>query len=206
VNQDQPAGISAEAKQDGAPPQALVIAADSLPWPRRVGPLAWTALQHLALSSHRTDEGWAVAVGVRDIAAGLGVTKDTAARAISVLLDSGLVSRGRVEVPGGQPRSGYLLHLPSPVRLIDWPIHHEAGRIEPDRSPEFRDTKPGGRRLGGLLQPARPGHGQGAAGTRDNDQVPRQLYHENSRGGPVLVRGQRRREAPATFGDREEMR
>jgi hypothetical protein len=99
----------------------LVIAAESLPWPRRVGPLAWTALQHLALSSHHTDQGWAVAVGVRDIAVGLGVTKDTVARAVSTLVDTGLVSRGRVRTRGGQPRSGYLLHLPHPIRLIAAP-------------------------------------------------------------------------------------
>jgi hypothetical protein len=119
VTQDQPASDTTWTRRKGtAPGPALVIARDSLPWRRRLGPLAWTTLQHLALSSYRTDQGWAVAVGVREIAAGVGVTKDTAARAVSVLVETGLVSRSRVRTPGGRRRSGYLLHLPSPIRLV----------------------------------------------------------------------------------------
>jgi hypothetical protein len=119
---NQPARCVTGTKQNAASRSpALVIAAESLLWRRRVGPLAWTALQHLALSSHRTDQGWAAAIGVRDVAAGLGVTKDTAARAISTLVDTGLVSRGRVETPAGRRCSDYLLHLPQPMRLIAAP-------------------------------------------------------------------------------------
>jgi hypothetical protein len=121
MNPNQPASSVTEMKNGASRAPALVIAAESLPWQRRVGPLAWTAFQHLALSSHHTDQGWAVAVGVRDIAGGLGITKDTAARAVSTLLNTGLVSRGRVQTPGGRRCSGYLLHLPQPIRLIAAP-------------------------------------------------------------------------------------
>jgi MarR family len=110
---------------------ALVITAAHPPWYQRLGPLAWTALQHLALNSHRTDQGRSAAVGVRDVAAGLGVTKDTAARAISQLVSTGLVTRERVEVPGGHQRSGYLLHLPDSMSLIDGHSHLH------DRSPRL---------------------------------------------------------------------
>jgi DNA-binding MarR family transcriptional regulator len=103
---------------------ALVIGSDSLVWQQRLTPRAWTTLQHLALRSRRTQQGWAAAVGVRDVAAGIGVTKDTAARAISALVTAGLVTRQPVEKTGGSRRSGYLLHLPRAMRLID----------EPDRS------------------------------------------------------------------------
>jgi hypothetical protein len=100
---------------------ALVIAPGSQPWAQRLGPLAWTTLQHLALASQATDNGRAAAVGVRDIAAGIGVTKDTAARAVSALINGGLVIRGRVESTGGGRRSGYLLRLPETLSLIDSP-------------------------------------------------------------------------------------
>ena len=102
---------------------ALVIGSDSLVWQQRLTPRAWATLQHLALRSRRTQQGWAAAVGVRDVAAGIGVTKDTAARAISALVTAGLVTRQPVEKTGGSRRSGYLLHLPRAMRLIDDPDH-----------------------------------------------------------------------------------
>jgi hypothetical protein len=54
---DTPAG----AERPVAP--VLVAYPDSGPLRRRLGPLAWVALEHLALSSHRTDQGWAAPVG-----------------------------------------------------------------------------------------------------------------------------------------------
>jgi DNA-binding MarR family transcriptional regulator len=121
------------------PRPALVIGNDSLLWQRRLTPRAWTALQHLALRSRRTQHGWAAAVGVRDVAAGIGVTKDTAARAISALVTAGLVTRQPVEKTGGSRRSGYLLHLPRTMRLIDDPnqsrrAHH--GEEDPPGAPD----------------------------------------------------------------------
>ena len=46
---------------------ALVITPDSVLLRRQLGPLAWMALQHLALNCHRTEGGWAAGLGVRDI-------------------------------------------------------------------------------------------------------------------------------------------
>ncbi len=109
---------------------ALVITADSLPWRRRLGSLAWTALQQLALSSHHTEQGWAAPVGVRDVAQGLRVTKDTAARAVSTLVTAGLVTRNRVEMPGRRRRPGYILHLPAPMWLIGDPMYLDGIRDE----------------------------------------------------------------------------
>ncbi len=122
MNVKQPADTVSPAsgsRQPGAP--ALVVTAQSVQLCRRLGPLAWMALQYLAVSSHRVDRGWAAAAGVRHVATGIGVTKDTAARAISRLVTAGLVTRDRVDVPGGRRRSGYLLHLPEEIRLIDRP-------------------------------------------------------------------------------------
>jgi DNA-binding MarR family transcriptional regulator len=132
VNLNQPAGGAAQTTQNGVPRGlALVVAAESLPWPRRLGPLAWTALQHLALSSHHTEQGRAVPVGVRDLAAGLGVTKDTAARAVSRLVAEGLVTREPVGTRTGYRRSGYLLHLPEAMRVIDRLDHLRAADDQP---------------------------------------------------------------------------
>ena len=94
---------------------ALVIGSDSLVWQQRLTPRAWATLQHLALRSRRTQQGWTAAVGVRDVAAGIGVTKDTAARAVARLVSVGLVTREQVKVPDGCCRSGYSLHLPEPM-------------------------------------------------------------------------------------------
>ena len=65
-----------------SPEAALVLGTDSRHW-RRVGPLAWAALEHLALAARPDHQGWAAPLGVRDIATGIGVTKDTAARAVT---------------------------------------------------------------------------------------------------------------------------
>ncbi|MDA8045750.1 MAG: hypothetical protein M0Z30_11025 [Actinomycetota bacterium] len=56
------------------------------------GPLAWAPLEHLALAAHPDRQGWAAPLGVREIATGIGVTKDTAARAVTALSAAGLVT------------------------------------------------------------------------------------------------------------------
>jgi DNA-binding MarR family transcriptional regulator len=119
VNLKELAPDATRTDQRGPAASALVIGADSAAWQRRLGPLAWMALQHLALSSHRSEAGWAAAVGVRDIAAGIAVTKDTAARAVSALISAGLLTRARVEALGGHRRSGYLVQLPQSMWLVD---------------------------------------------------------------------------------------
>jgi DNA-binding MarR family transcriptional regulator len=73
----------------------------------------------MALAAHPTERGWAVPMGVRDIAAGVAVTKDTVARAVSRLTRAGLVTRTHVEVLGAGRRSGYLLILPDSLRVIE---------------------------------------------------------------------------------------
>jgi hypothetical protein len=182
VNLNEPAGSGIETKHNGAPPgPVLVIAGESLPWRRRVGPLAWTALQHLALSSHHTDQGWAVVAGVRDIAVGLGVTKDTAARAVLILIDTGLVSRARVQTLEGRRRSGYLLHLPQAIRLV----------ANPDRGgtcPEYEDKE--GFRVG-----EKPSYGRG----------PGEPHARRSWDHLALVAPARRDQALVSHCDRAEM-
>jgi hypothetical protein len=85
----------------------LVIGPESQQSRRKLGALAWAALEHLALSARQDEHGWAAPVGVRDVATAIGVTKDTAARAVATLATAGLVTRSLVEThdqtPSGLP-------------------------------------------------------------------------------------------------------
>lgn len=103
----------------------LLVAAESRAWRRQLGALAWAALEHLALAAQPDELGWAAPVGVRDVAAGLGVTKDTAARAVASLAAAGLVAFAQVETVEGQRRSGYRLTLPEGIRLRHCPVDQD---------------------------------------------------------------------------------
>ena len=95
----------------------LCIDPGSREWRRQLGVLAWAALEDLALSAHPSDQGWVAPVGVRDIARGIGVTKDTAARAVHILSSARLVVFERVAGRDGRPRSGYRLQLPDGIQV-----------------------------------------------------------------------------------------
>jgi excisionase family DNA binding protein len=66
-------------------------------------------------------------MGVREIAAGLGVIDDTAAPAVSHLATAGPVTRGRVNREDGRRRSGYLFDLPQTVLLVERVRRPEGG-------------------------------------------------------------------------------
>ena len=87
----------------------------------RLGPVAWVVFEALALAAERDDAGWIAPLGVRDLAAGLGMNKDTAARAVTALIAAGLVARERLGDTGGGRRSGYRLRLPAGTELCPAP-------------------------------------------------------------------------------------
>jgi IclR helix-turn-helix domain len=95
---------------------------------RQVGPLAWAVLEELALTAQPDDRGWITPLGVRAIAAAIGVTKNTAARAVITLRSAGLVTPDRVKTTEGQSVSAYRLALPEG---IDIPIQAQA--VGPER-------------------------------------------------------------------------
>lgn len=107
---------------------ALVTEPPAAAWRRRLGPLAWVALEHLALSSHLSDQGWVAPMGVRDVATGIGVTKDTAARAVATLRAAGLVVFVHVESQNGRKRSGYQIRLPESLKLSACPVGEDSLR------------------------------------------------------------------------------
>lgn len=174
---------------------ALVTEPPSRPWRRRLGPLACVALEHLALSSHLTDQGWVAPMGVRGLATGIGVTKDTAARAVATLRAAGLVVLTRVEGPGGRRRSGYRLHLPEPLQLFDCPVRADSPRNGssccPEREYEDRTCCPEGEY---------DGEGEAEAdGLPDSDNGSRRHPLE----GIALLSRPSDRDRPAPQGERD---
>lgn len=72
----------------------LFVAAESRQARRRLGPTAWAVLEDVALDAYLDDHARLVAVtSVRRVALQLGISKDTAARALLRLADAGLVER-----------------------------------------------------------------------------------------------------------------
>lgn len=70
---------------------AIMVLPSSRTTRRTVGPLAWLALEELALSAGAGPEGFVVETSVRDLATRLNVGKDAAAVALARLADLGLV-------------------------------------------------------------------------------------------------------------------
>ena len=129
---------------------------------RRVGPTAWTVLQLAAACSDREVSG----VSARRVAAELGVSKDTAARALRVLTGAGLLE-------------------PLPVGSRRWPIR--AGRIPAPR-PERRSCPRRERARDTVVDAVPSEHRQPAAPRRsrlnrgsNDDRSPAQHTEEVSR-------------------------
>jgi hypothetical protein len=110
--------------------QTLVLARASRVWCRRLGPLAWAVLEDLALGAHSDTAGWVAPVGVRHVAAAIGVNKDTAARAVAVLGAAGLVTLMPVQGLNGRRRSGYRLNLPDETKLQGRPTNPDSHNEE----------------------------------------------------------------------------
>jgi hypothetical protein len=117
----------------------LIVTGASRVWRRRLGVVAWAALEELALAARRVPAGWVAPVGVRGVAAEIGVNKDTAARAVALLGAAGLLSLQRVAGDDGRRRSGYRLTPPPGVEMRDCPAHQDSQRA-PGRRPKNADA------------------------------------------------------------------
>ena len=188
---------------------ALVLHADSGGWRRRVGPLAWAALEHVALAAHPDQRGWAAVIGVRDIAAGIGVTKDTAARAVSLLRAAGLVTFEQLDQAGGPRRSGYRLHLPGGIQLRSCIPPHDSLPPEerPVRCPDPQDKhqQPPERATTvspGTVESAGPPGGNHSPGTRPSAPPPARALQPRlfEPPDPPATRSVERSEPPSTLG------
>jgi hypothetical protein len=123
---------------------------------RRLGPLTWAVLEHVASDADPT--GWSEATA-RRVAEDLGIGKDAAAGALGRLVEAGLLVRGGQQRTSGRFGSGgYQLALPSSV-LIPCPVATDTA--QPDVEPPARRRKPLGASVvaegGGQLSFALPG-------------------------------------------------
>lgn len=91
-------------------------------------------LEDVALSAHREGDGWVAPVGARAVAENLGMTKDTAAKALAALAAAGVVERVNVHTRDGKLRSGYRINLPEGV----------AFKVAPQADPEISPGDRGG--------------------------------------------------------------
>lgn len=91
---------------------------------RALGPLAWAALEQLVAESTTGPDGRTVVAPVRALAAQLGVAKNTAHRALTLLTDAGVVEPDHRRRPDGT-------HLPARYRL----------HLDPDTLTTYRPTR-----------------------------------------------------------------
>ena len=97
----------------------LSVGHDAAPIRRDLGPLAWIVLEELALCADEGEHGeLRSALGVRELASALRISKDTAARAVSRLIEVRLVRRITTRTAAGRFAScHYVLRLPRGLTL-----------------------------------------------------------------------------------------
>jgi hypothetical protein len=124
------------------PANRIVLNPDCGSWRRRLGPLPWAVLEELALCTRRDETGWVAAIGVRAIAAAVGVTKDTAARAVATLRSAGLVTPDRVKSADGRSLSAYRLDLPDGISIQGCPVPQNSNGTDANGScPNGEDSR-----------------------------------------------------------------
>ncbi len=159
------ASFSAEGRERRAD-AGLLVAAESRHARRRLGTTAWAVLEDVALDAHLEDSGRLVAVTkVRRIALHLGISKDTAARALLRLAEAGLVERqSRRDESGTFSASVYVVCL-----------DHCSGLSRSDGAQRPTTPCPVGGDTADLVQPAvqdstaspaRPGHASSRRSSR----------------------------------------
>jgi hypothetical protein len=116
---------------------------------RSLGPLSWAALEALVTDAHPSEDGGVVNTSVRQLAARLGVAKNTAHRALVTLRDAGFLEPHQSRSTSGQFAAGaYRLSVaPSILR----PVADSSLRLA-----RRRPSKPGSSSSAVPLPPALP--------------------------------------------------
>ena len=101
--------------------RAIVVDATATELRRRLGATVWVVLEELLVHTHDADAGRVEATAsVRSIAAALGASKDTVARALVRLREAGIVTAAQPRASSGTFTAGsYLIAVPACLTLSD---------------------------------------------------------------------------------------
>ena len=106
---------------------------------RRVGPVAWCALEVLVARRHRDGDGLVVDASVRFVAVELAVAKNTAQRALKTLRSAGVIETAQGRNSGGRfGATTYRVQLPVDMLQPDQP------KPKPSRKSRRAPAAPGG--------------------------------------------------------------
>lgn len=103
-----------------AEPRSFTVLGAATALRRQLGPTAWAVLEELVARSDGPAARCAAATSVRSLAAELGVSKDTVARALARLCEAGIVTAAQPRASSGTFTAGsYLIAVPACLTLSD---------------------------------------------------------------------------------------
>ena len=98
--------------------RSIVVAFEASALRRDLGPTSWMVLEELLMRSTGLADACVAQVSVRELAASLGLAKDTACRALRRLRDAGLVTVTQQRTVAGIFDSGaYVIAVPDCIAL-----------------------------------------------------------------------------------------
>lgn len=87
---------------------------------RQLGPTGWAVLEELLAHTDSTDDGNVAAASVRSLAAAVGLSKDTVARALGRLREAGIVTAEQSRASTGTFTAGtYRITVPSCITFSE---------------------------------------------------------------------------------------
>jgi DNA-binding transcriptional MocR family regulator len=98
----------------------VVLTAGTVELRRRLDPAGWVVFEQLLLESTSNGDTCDASVSVRSLAAQLGLSKDTVARALTRLRRAGLIDASQSRTATGAFTTGqYRLHVPDSITVTD---------------------------------------------------------------------------------------
>lgn len=115
----------------------LLVTSRSASMRRELGPVAWSALELLALRAEHTSDGALIAtLVVRELAQQLGVGRDAAAKAMGSLRKAGLISPAQQRARGGRfDGTRHTVHIEHVLETTTGPTRESHGTPRRDQAP-----------------------------------------------------------------------